>query len=111
MVECGDLTLLAADAFAYERPRRDPRSSIRRPGSAIFVQYGRAPDLAPRRTSSLELENSPLGHLLIEGPRDAMGRAARDGNFVAASNRWSAAMPQPNDLSPAALRYHSSASL
>src|SRR3954462_15209546 len=32
-------------------------------------------------------------------PIDAMGRAARDGNFVAASNRWSAAMPQPNDLS------------
>src|SRR5204863_1579053 len=33
------------------------------------------------------------------GPIDAMGRAARDGNFVAACNRWSAAMPQPNDLS------------
>jgi hypothetical protein len=56
MVECGDLTLLAADAFAYERPRRDPPSSIRRPGSAIFVQYGRAPDLEPLSTSSLELE-------------------------------------------------------
>src|SRR5438445_13075327 len=28
-----------------------------------------------------------------------MGRAARNGNFVAASNRWSAAMPQLNDLS------------
>src|SRR5262249_29371406 len=28
-----------------------------------------------------------------------MGRAARHGNFVAASNRWSAAMPQSNDLS------------
>src|SRR5438445_6855590 len=28
-----------------------------------------------------------------------MGRAARDGNFVDVSNRWSAAMPQPNDLS------------
>src|SRR5262245_8669992 len=28
-----------------------------------------------------------------------MGRAARDGNFVAVSNRWSAAMRQPNDLS------------
>src|SRR5881394_698386 len=34
-----------------------------------------------------------------ERPIDAMGRAARDGNFVAASNRWSATMPQPNDLS------------
>jgi hypothetical protein len=31
--------------------------------------------------------------------RDAMGRAARNGNFVATCNRWSAAMPQPNDLS------------
>jgi transposase len=28
-----------------------------------------------------------------------MGRAARNGNFVAAFSRWSAAMPQPNDLS------------
>src|SRR5262245_36305585 len=28
-----------------------------------------------------------------------MGRAARHGNFVAAFSRWSAAMPQPNDLS------------
>src|ERR1700756_3914097 len=36
---------------------------------------------------------------ILGGPIDAMGRAARDGNFVAASNRWSAAMPQPNDLS------------
>jgi hypothetical protein len=30
---------------------------------------------------------------------DAMGRAARNGNFVAACNRWSAALPQPNGLS------------
>src|ERR1700756_2851792 len=36
---------------------------------------------------------------ILGGPIDAMGRAARDGNFVAACNRWSAAMPQPNDLS------------
>src|ERR1700752_1302661 len=28
-----------------------------------------------------------------------MGAGGVDGNFVAASNRWSAAMPQPNDLS------------
>jgi hypothetical protein len=34
-----------------------------------------------------------------KGPRDAMGRAARNGNFVAAFSRWRAAMPQPNDLS------------
>src|SRR4029077_16876184 len=27
------------------------------------------------------------------------GRRRGNGNFVAASNRWSAAMPQPNDLS------------
>src|SRR6267378_7020793 len=53
MVECADLTLLAADAFAYERPQRDPPSSVRRPGSTIFVQYGPAPDLEPLRTSSL----------------------------------------------------------
>src|SRR6516162_3813017 len=29
----------------------------------------------------------------------APARGTRSGNFVAASNRWSAAMPQPNDLS------------
>src|SRR6516225_6180130 len=33
------------------------------------------------------------------GPIDAMGRVARNGNFVAGFSRWSAAMPQPNDLS------------
>jgi hypothetical protein len=32
-------------------------------------------------------------------PEDAVGWARENGNFVAASNRWSAAMPQPNDLS------------
>src|ERR1700747_1415975 len=42
---------------------------------------------------------APGRTLRKSGPRDAMGRAARDGNFVAACNRWSAAMPQPNDLS------------
>jgi hypothetical protein len=52
--------MLAADAFACERPRRDPPSSIRRPGSAIFVQYGPAPDLAPLHTSSLGLESQLL---------------------------------------------------
>src|SRR6266403_562708 len=45
----------------------------RRPSAGLarrcFVQYGRAPDLAPLRTSFLELENSPLGHLLTGGPR------------------------------------------
>src|SRR5205814_8132783 len=47
-----------------------------------------------RRSERLE------GHSACQGgPSDAMGRAARNGNFVAASNRWSAAMPQPNDLS------------
>src|SRR5438093_8151498 len=33
MIDCADLTLLAAVAFAYERPGRDPPSSLRRPGS------------------------------------------------------------------------------
>jgi hypothetical protein len=44
----------------YERPQRDPPSSIRRPGSAIFVQYGPAPHLAPLRISSLGLESQHL---------------------------------------------------
>src|SRR5438034_10627232 len=33
------------------------------------------------------------------GPRDAMGRAARNGNFVADLIDGVPAMPQPNDLS------------
>src|SRR5215472_14808906 len=39
------------------------------------------------------------GDFLPTGTVRCYGAAARDGNFVAASNRWSAAMPQPNDLS------------
>jgi hypothetical protein len=37
------------------------------------------------------------------------GAGGEDGNFVAASNRWSAATPQPNDLSrsPVALDHNS----
>src|SRR5712671_200676 len=33
------------------------------------------------------------------GPREAMGGRRGNGNFLAACNRWSAPMPQPNDLS------------
>src|ERR1700747_703702 len=33
------------------------------------------------------------------GTRRSYGAGGEDGNFVAAYNRWSAAMPQPNDLS------------
>src|SRR5712691_6923667 len=36
---------------------------------------------------------------LRRGPRDAMGRAARRWQLRRCMNRWSAAMPQPNDLS------------
>src|SRR3981189_3584294 len=34
-----------------------------------------------------------------EGPTDAMGRAARRWQLRRCMNRWSAVMPQPNDLS------------
>src|ERR1700730_3885752 len=37
--------------------------------------------------------------LALEGPRDAMGRAARRWQLRRYMNRWSAVMPQPNDLS------------
>src|SRR6201982_1559726 len=47
----------------------------------------------------IDLGGPPMAVPFAGGPIDAMGRAARDGNFVAACNRWSAAMPQPNDLS------------
>src|SRR5262244_3668493 len=47
----------------------------------------------------LRLSTSCSTLVVPAGPIDAMGRAARDGNFVAYINRWSAAMPQPNDLS------------
>jgi hypothetical protein len=38
-------------------------------------------------------------HPFVDGPRDATGGPRGNGNFVAASNRWSGPMPQPNDLS------------
>src|SRR5262244_3751320 len=47
----------------------------------------------------LRLSTSCSTLVVPAGPIDAMGRAARNGNFVAAFSRWSAAMPQPNDLS------------
>src|SRR5204862_4706424 len=50
---------------------------------------------SPRLTNSKPV----LGPLLQAGPRDAMGRAARNGNFVADLIDGVPAMPQPNDLS------------
>src|SRR6476659_6817994 len=38
-------------------------------------------------------------YLVEEGPKRCYGAGGEDGNFVAYINRWSAAMPQPNDLS------------
>ena len=40
MLDCADLPLLAAVAFAYERPRRDPPSSLRRHGSPSLCSMG-----------------------------------------------------------------------
>ena len=37
--------------------------------------------------------------LSLTGTERRYGAGGEDGNFVAACNRWSAAMPQPNDLS------------
>src|SRR4029077_18190667 len=50
---------------------------------------------AARRTSSTQV----AGPSERVGPRDAMGRRRGDGTIVAVANRWSAPMPQPNDLS------------
>jgi hypothetical protein len=93
MVECADLILLAAAAFAYERPRRDPPLSSRRPGSAMLCADGRAPDLAPPPTSFLELENSPLGHLPGRGtkssnPVPSSGESGANLIFGGEPHRW-----------------------
>ena len=69
----------------------DSNRSSQLTGDAGFQGHSDRPPLLLRRE---ELNSSEQ-----VGPGDAMGRAARDRNFVAASNRWSAAMPQPNDLS------------
>ena len=50
---------------------------------------------AARHTSSTQAAGPSEG----VGPRDAMGRRRGDGTIVAVANRWSAPMPQPNDLS------------
>src|SRR6266478_5658058 len=46
----------------------------RRPTAGLarrrFTQYVRAPDLAPLRAYSLELENPPFGHLPGQGDRE-----------------------------------------
>src|SRR5262249_16184194 len=49
---------------------------------------GRSREPTPRRRGAPSAE-----------PIDANGAGGEDGNFVAAFSRWSAAMPQPNDLS------------
>jgi len=99
MVECADLTLLAADAFAYDRPQRDPPSHPQA-WLAELVQYGRAPDPATLRASFLELEElvsrAPAGR----GTKRCYG--AGDVEMATSSLHLTdggAAMPQPNDLS------------
>src|SRR5438067_13191511 len=50
-----------------------------------------------QETSGVE-QAQPCRFPFRMGPRDAMGRGARNGNSVAAPTRWCAAMPPPNDL-------------
>src|SRR5580704_5489407 len=57
-----------------------------------------SPSIAARRSGST-ISTAVGSREFLDAPIDAMGRAARNGNFVAYINRWSAAMPQPNDLS------------
>src|SRR5580704_8869814 len=57
-----------------------------------------SPSIAARRSGST-ISTAVGSREFLDAPIDAMGRAARNGNFVAYINRWSAAMLQPNDLS------------
>jgi hypothetical protein len=45
----------------------------------------------------LEIRDGVRRRRFSEGPKDAMGRAARKWQLRRCINRWSAAMPQPND--------------
>ena len=58
-----------------------------------------APDPMPHTPRDIGVTRAPT-ELAMAGDRETLWGGRRgNGNFVAASNRWSAAMPQPNDLS------------
>src|SRR5215471_16114557 len=75
------------------------RLRVLEPRRAEEIALDRARSGAPIFPDATERQSAPTELTVAGGPRDAMGRAARHGNFVAAFSRWSAAMPQPNDLS------------
>jgi hypothetical protein len=51
------------------------------------------------KTAALLTEGLENGSESVGEPEDAMGRATRKWQLRRSSNRWSAATPQPNDLS------------
>src|SRR5260370_11836449 len=80
---CRDLSETAASSGFSRIPRR----------------YGRGPGVFSENDGWRANYRSLKGLAADGGPRDAMGRAARKWQLRRCINRWSAAMPQPNDLS------------
>jgi transposase len=67
------------------------------PGSVIAVgDDGFVPEPHP---AHMGVTDNQHGRVVRRGTKRRYGGRRGDGNFVAACNRWSAAMPQPNDLS------------
>src|SRR5271168_4292545 len=77
------------------RDAGEPRVRIQLPPAESLQTLGPS-----RKLMRIEVERG-LPHLdKAVGPREILWGGRRgNGNFVAVSNRWSAAMPQPNDLS------------
>src|SRR6516164_3283489 len=68
------------------------------------LTIGKPPSRAPGRSGgpcqhSSRVTAGPMVRIRLPPAERCYGAGGEDGNFVAYINRWSAAMPQPNDLS------------
>ena len=96
-------SLLGRNKFPVPRRRELSREGLILLLSWRFPSARRAPNRCKFPVNSLltgnsERETSSLLTVSSSGER-CYGAGGEDGNFVAYINRWSAAMPQPNDLS------------
>src|SRR5438067_8082590 len=83
--------------FATNSPLEEPG---KRPLATAATVNNAAPRLCRRLAKHAPQRKPSSGHRQPKaGPIDAMGRAARNGNFVAVLIDGVPVMPQPNDLS------------
>jgi len=68
------------------------------PEFCVFVDFLHA-ELDRIGSEQADLSHKPEVRIHLPPPERCYGAGGEDGNFVAYINRWSAAMPQPNDLS------------